>query len=455
MSGNDIGLAPATAAKARLSPGQRRLAALMTGALAALGVIDWVLLFRLVIVINLTYGTLFMGLRLIAVLAEMRGRGSGGEEGTPAALPRITLLCPLYREPRSVANLLGSLDQLDYPKDRLEILLLVEQDDDETLGAMPELSAHARVVRIPAGGPRTKPNALNHGLQQATGSIIGVYDAEDRPEPGQLRDVAATFGPGAENLACVQARLNYYNRDDGLIPRLFAMEYALHFDWFLPGLSRLGLPLPLGGTSNFIRRDPLVSVGGWDPYNVTEDADLGLRLAEAGYRLRTIRSTTFEEATDTPGAWIRQRSRWLKGFLQTWLVHQRTRLAPGAALILHGCVGAVVVNALLNPLLWTGFLAWITTGTEVLSPVFEGAFGTICVTAFVLGNAAHLWFMMMAPMDRGWLDLVPAALATPIIWVLQAIAAYLALWSFIVRPHYWSKTEHSHGEDSARERAHA
>ncbi len=410
---------------------------------------------RALLVINLAYAVGLLILRLVAItnaaLSPQRKQALSAKLNAP---PMITVLCPLYREAESISWLIASILRADYPHDRLEVLVLLEDDDDETETGLKQHHPSVRIVRVPPGGPKTKPNALNSGLLEARGTIIGIYDAEDRPEPDQLTKVAKAFEQGGPRLACTQARLNYYNRTDSIITRLFCLEYALQFDWFLRGLDLLRLPLPLGGTSNFVTKEALLTVGGWDAHNVTEDADLGFRLYTAGFQSKTIDSTTFEEATDTPRRWIHQRSRWLKGYLQTYLVHLRNPLPWRAALVLHFAIGGVVINALINPWMWIAFGVWAFTGTEVLDPIFSGITGPL-LTAFFAGNVGTAWLFIMAPTVREWFHLTPSGLFIPVYWVLQSVAAYKALYEFCVRPFYWDKTEHSQGEDSLRETSHA
>ncbi|MEO1041275.1 MAG: glycosyltransferase [Pseudomonadota bacterium] len=410
---------------------------------------------RVLVLMNILYATGFFTLRFVAITrVALTQETAATHDPIGSAVPMVTILCPLYREAASVNRLVASILRTNYPHDRLEILILLEEDDDETEASLGLCASMVRVIRIPPGGPRTKPNALNHGLEQSNGSIIGIYDAEDRPEPDQLRKVVAALGGGDPKLACVQALLNYYNRSDSIITRLFCLEYALQFDWFLRGLDFLDLPLPLGGTSNFVTRQALLSVGGWDAHNVTEDADLGFRLYSAGFRTKTIDSTTYEEATDTPRRWIQQRSRWLKGYLQTYLVQLRRRQSWRASVVLHFAIGGVVINALINPWMWMAFVVWATTGASHLSPLFAGI-ETPLLLAFFIGNIGTAWLFIMAPTVREWFTLAPSGLLLPVYWVLQSIAAYKALYEFCVRPFYWDKTDHSEGEDSLREAAHA
>ncbi len=235
-------------------------------------------------------------------------------------LPGYSVLIPLYDEAAVAPALVAAMTALDYPEAKLQILFVTEEDDDATRQALvtAALSPQMTILTVPAGTPRTKPRALNYALHFATGGIVAVYDAEDIPELDQLRRAAAAFAAGSANLACVQARLNIYNPGESALTRQFTLEYAALFDAMLPALDRLGLPLPLGGTSNHFRRDHLVAVGAWDPFNVTEDADLGFRLARLGQRVEMLNSTTWEEAPATCSAWLGQRTRWLKGWMKTF-----------------------------------------------------------------------------------------------------------------------------------------
>lgn len=274
-------------------------------------------------------------LRLCAALTPVRWsprRPLGRQD-----LPSVTVIIALYREAKVVPGLAASLSRLDYPRDRLQILLALEEGDEETVAAARSLARRAQTTAlvVPPCGPQTKPRALNYALQAATGDLVAVYDAEDAPHPGQLRAAAEAFAAD-DRLAVVQAPLNWYNHDQNWLTRQFALEYAAQFNALLPLLVRFGLPLPLGGTSNVFRRDRLEQSGGWDPFNVTEDADLGFRLAREGWAAGVISPGTGEEAPVTSGAWTGQRSRWLKGHLISWLVRCATlagwRHRPAGAL---------------------------------------------------------------------------------------------------------------------------
>jgi cellulose synthase/poly-beta-1,6-N-acetylglucosamine synthase-like glycosyltransferase len=311
----------------------------------------------------------------------MRGRGDQRVRFTAEeldaldreALPTFSILVPAYKEPQVLPNLVGNLAALDYPKDKLEIKLLLEEDDAETIAAAASLNLTApfEVIIVPPVGPRTKPKALNYALMGCTGEIICIYDAEDRPDPDQLLKVAATFAQLGDRVGCVQAELAYFNANENLITRWFAVEYRMWFTQFLPALSLSNAAIPLGGTSNHMRRDLLIKLGAWDPYNVTEDADLGIRLRRCGYTVAVLDSQTYEEANTDFVNWIKQRSRWYKGYLQTWLVHMRhprqliKDLGFGAFVRFNLFVGGTPILAMLNPISWALLVMWF-----VLEPQF-------------------------------------------------------------------------------------
>jgi cellulose synthase/poly-beta-1,6-N-acetylglucosamine synthase-like glycosyltransferase len=354
-------------------------------------------------------------------------------------LPDYTILVPLYREAAVVPGLVKALWALDYPRARLQILLVVEADDGETIAAV---ERHAlppfEIVRVPPSFPRTKPKAANYALAFARGAFVVVYDAEDRPEPDQLRKAVAGFARHPPGTACLQARLVPYNISDGWLVAVFALDFDLWFNVYLPGLERLGVPIPLGGTSNHFRTAMLRAVGAWDPFNVTEDADLGLRLAQFGYRVAMLDSTTFEEAPAHLGAWIKQRSRWLKGYMQTWLVHGRNARSLSRHVGLFGFLafqlflGGAVLSALVNPLLWAIFLA-----TSVLGGSHDL---DLAAALGALGANALLTLLAIRPRDRR--ALAPYALTVTLYWMLISVAGYRGLWQLATKPFHWEKTTH-------------
>lgn len=365
-----------------------------------------------------------------------------------AQLPVYSILVPLYHEDFAVvARLVSHLHALDYPKEKLDIKLICEADDEATIDALkaarpPETM---EIVRVAPSHPRTKPKACNVALQQIRGECLVIYDAEDAPAPDQLQRAAALFAQSPPDIACLQAPLNYYNRDENLLTQLFSIEYSALFRLLLPALERMGLPIPLGGTSNHMRVDALRQVGGWDAFNVTEDADLGMRLAYFGYRTRLLPSLTLEEAPIGLIGWLKQRTRWIKGYIQTWLVYMRDPRELKIRLGLTGYygfqffVGAPALTFLLAPLFWAVFLL----GALGLMPraLPDWLLG-ICLVSFFGGVLSHWLFARAVIQLENWKNMSRALLAYPFYWLLHSLAAARALWQLVFRPHYWDKTTH-------------
>lgn len=382
----------------------------------------------------------------LAAIAATPRRPHPRSEIADDDLPVMTILVPLFREASALAGLAAALDRLDYPRAKLDIKLLLEECDHATIAEARRLNENGGydLVIIPPSSPQTKPKALNYALPTARGDLVAIYDAEDEPEPRQLRLAAETFAAAPDDLACVQARLTFYNGDENWLTRLFTLEYHLWFDHFLPALDRIGAPVPLGGTSNIFRTDALIDAECWDAHNVTEDADLGLRLARRGWRTAIIESTTYEEANCALPNWIRQRSRWIKGFMQTWLVQRRR--APAFAdwksvLTVDLFIGGTAVAALAAPVLWAASIAEFFAGASA-SDFLPAPAGEIAVAALALGNIALVALAAIAPLTRGMARLSPWALFMPVYWMMTAWAAYLAVWQLATRPHFWEKTDH-------------
>jgi cellulose synthase/poly-beta-1,6-N-acetylglucosamine synthase-like glycosyltransferase len=365
-------------------------------------------------------------------------------------LPVYTVLVPVFREARIVGRLVENLGRLDYPADKLEVIILVEEEDDETRNAIAvsEPPSNFLVVTVPRGAPQTKPRACNVGLEVARGEYLVIYDAEDAPEPDQLKKTVVAFGRADASTVVMQASLNYFNARENVLTRMFALEYSYWFDYMLAGLDVRDLPIPLGGTSNHFRTAALRELGGWDPFNVTEDADLGIRASALGYRVGVVDSTTMEEATSRMGVFIGQRSRWIKGYMQTALVHAR----HPARLI--GRVGwrRFLSFALLiagTPLTFLGvipFMALLVVSFAIpwadVSAVFPPLVLWLCLLNFLVGNGLMVYLNMMGPYKRGAFWLVGWALLNPLYWLLHSAASYKALWQLVTKPHYWQKTEH-------------
>ncbi len=372
-------------------------------------------------------------------------------------LPVYSVLVPLYDEVDVLPNLVQALAALDYPATRLEVLLLFEEEDRKTRHAASELElpGNFRIVVVPRGTPRTKPRALNYALGLVRGSYVVVYDAEDRPEPSQLRDALERFRDGNPDLACVQARLNTYNPQASFYTRQFTLEYSVLFDGILPALERMRLPLPLGGTSNHFPVALLRRVGGWDPFNVTEDADLGIRLARLGYRTGTLRSTTWEEAPVRWRNWRGQRTRWLKGWTQTYLVHMRRPFRTARELGLRGflglqmLMGAILVAVLAHPLIYILLIAALIApdneAVQVETTLQRGLWW-LAIGNTAVGFGLAIGVAIVAAIKRGRANLAGWAFLMPLYWLLIAFAGYAALIQLVSRPFYWQKTSHGSGQ---------
>lgn len=371
--------------------------------------------------------------------------------GVPDAdLPVYTVLVPAYREPEVVPRLVDGLAALEYPADRLDILLLLEEDDVATIAAADRACAGTavRVVLVPPSEPRTKPKACNFGLTEARGEFVTIYDAEDRPEPLQLRRAVVAFARGGPDLACLQARLSYHNADQNLLTRWFTLEYDVWFRWLLPGLMATRAPIPLGGTSNHIRRDVLVGMGAWDAWNVTEDADLGIRLARHGWRTAMLGSTTYEEANSDAINWVKQRSRWYKGYLQSFFVAVRRPVVLYREIGTGGIAGLVLfvfatpVLALLNPLFWGLTLLWWLATPAFVAALFPPVTYYLGMACWMLGGLSAIYSGLAISRVAGKPHLAPAALVVPLYWVLMSLAAAKAVVQLVRQPSYWEKTTH-------------
>jgi glycosyltransferase XagB len=369
-----------------------------------------------------------------------------------AELPIYSVLVPLLREAAILPDLVRALSNLDYPAAKLDVILVLESTDRETQQAVARLNVPAfmRVVIVPDSLPRTKPKALNYALPLARGEYVVVYDAEDVPEPGQLRRALALFRANRERLVCVQARLNVYNPRACWLARQFALEYTALFDVTLPGLVKMGLPVPLGGTSNHFPRHVLQQCGGWDPYNVTEDADLGIRLARWGGRTAVLRATTWEEAPVRFAAWLRQRTRWHKGWMQTYFVHTRQplrllrELGPLGFLGFHAYSGGLILSGLVFPVFCAMAAFEICWGTLLSVPGSAAGQGLWLLAGFNL-IASYTCAIMTAAVAvtrrrRAWLMF--DTLLMPFYWLLTSLAAYRAVLQFVVAPYHWEKTDH-------------
>jgi cellulose synthase/poly-beta-1,6-N-acetylglucosamine synthase-like glycosyltransferase len=399
------------------------------------------------------------GLKLGAAILHMRHRSrvdTGVPEPIPAGpgflrLPTVSILVPLYKEREIAGRLVKRLAALDYPRELLDICLVVEEDDTLTHATLAQsaLPRWMRQITVPRGAVRTKPRALNFALDFVRGSIVGVYDAEDAPEPGQIHKIVRRFAERGPSVACLQGMLDFYNPTENWLARAFTIEYATWFRIVLPGLERMGFAVPLGGTTLFFRRAALEELGGWDAHNVTEDADLGIRLARHGYRTELIETVTKEEANCRALPWIKQRSRWIKGYAMTWVVHMRTPRRLLMELGLRKFLGVqflflgTLSQFLLAPFLWSFWAlplglphplvnAMPQAMFWVLAAVFASSeLLTIAVGVLAVSRGEHRFLMKWVP-------------TLHVYWPLATFAAIKGITEIVTKPFYWDKTAHGH-----------
>jgi cellulose synthase/poly-beta-1,6-N-acetylglucosamine synthase-like glycosyltransferase len=417
-------------------------------------------IFALHVVATVAFGAC-VALRLLALTVAQPLRLRPPPPVQPAALPVYSVMVALYREREVIPQLLVALGRLQWPRSKLEIKLVCEEDDHETLAALREhkLRPCIEIIKVPPGLPRTKPKALAYALPLCTGEFVTLFDAEDRPHPLQLIEAWQRFHAEDETLACLQAPLVITNASSSPLSRMFAFEYAGLFRGVLPWLAGLGALLPLGGTSNHFRRSALIEAGGWDAYNVTEDADLGLRLKRFGYRVGVLTHPTYEDGPEDLKTWLPQRVRWFKGWAQTWLVHMRSPrtlwkdLGPLSFLLMQILFLGMLVSALVHPVfLFTILyvivkLAWV--GSLANLEIVLVALGFVNILA---GYAAFVAIGIATLTLKEKVGIASIALQTPFHWMCLSLAAWLALWEIYRRPHHWNKTHHRPARSFVRDR---
>lgn len=478
---------PSRSARSGLTRGQLLAPPVVLVLVAACLVVDVRLTTIVLLAVTSLTLSLFMGFRLVCVLllplrrlfqrrseapAErsdpQRTEDSWVTNGTldtrgSEDLPTYTILVPAFREAKIIGRLIENLEQLDYPRDRMEVLVLLEEDDTSTIVAAlaADPPAYMRILVVPRGAPQTKPRACNYGLIFARGEFLVIYDAEDRPEPDQLRRVVADFrraaverqqGRTLAQLACVQCGLSYYNAPYNVLTRLFAIEYSFLFDAMLRGLDGSGIPIPLGGTSNHFDTLILRRLGGWDPYNVTEDADLGIRAAAMGYRVGVNTSTTWEEACSRSGAFIKQRTRWIKGYLLTSAVNLRHPVQFTRATGLRGlvCLLALILG---TPLAFLVYPVLVVFAALTIAGEQWGFLGmphwlaTLGLVNMLAGTGLTIVTSAIVALPRyGW-RIAGLAIFSPVYWLLHSVAAWRAAWQTMLTPHVWEKTPHGLSDD--------
>jgi len=365
-------------------------------------------------------------------------------------LPVYTILVPLYHDAEVLPILLRGLTQLDYPANKLDIKLLLEEDDVETLAtvALMHLPSYVDPVIVPMAQPRSKPKACNYGLIRARGEYVVIYDTEDIPEPDQLKKAVLAFRKMPSDVVCFQAKLDYYNGNQNLLTRWSAIEYTRWFELFLPSLNARKVPIPLSGSSYHFLTERLREIGAWDPYNVMEGADLGVRLFRHGWKAMVFNSTTYEEANSNIFNWTRQCSRWVKGYVQTFLVHMRhplrlwRTLGPKAFFSFTMVLGGTVFSYLLNPILLCLIVLWYLTHAGFHRTLYPEVVFYMSGISLFIGNFAFVCLNIAACMRRKQYRNVKYAIISSLYWMLISVAAWKGILQLWTNPFYREKTVH-------------
>ena len=415
-----------------------------------------------ILAISTIYGWVFItllansGLRLSTLITQVKARYKTSEQPQPATnitsiapLPVVSLLVPLHKEAAILPDLVKRLAASNYPKELLDVMFILESNDALTKSALAGLSLPQwiRLIEVPPNKLQTKPRAMNYALDFCKGSVVGIYDAEDAPEADQIHRIVDCFNLSGPDVACVQGYLDFYNPAENWLARCFTIEYAIWFRVVLHGIEKLGLPIPLGGTTVFFRREALEKLGAWDAHNVTEDADLGFRLARQGYRCAFLATTTFEEANCHLKPWIKQRSRWLKGYAATWITHMRrplgllVDLGPVRFFAFQVMLLGTISNFLVAPMLW---LLWLSVfGLELpLEQALPKLAWLALGTLFALSELILLVIGVFAVSGKSHRHLIPWVPAMIFYWPLGSIAMFKAAYELVRRPFYWDKTQH-------------
>jgi cellulose synthase/poly-beta-1,6-N-acetylglucosamine synthase-like glycosyltransferase len=449
-----------TALSCRALPQQlKTLCAVLLTTLALALILNWITVFGIyVAVFTFAITMVFTGmlLKLSGVALHLLAKAPilTREPALPDQLPRVSILVPLLGETRILPHLIKRLNMINYPKALLDIILVTEEHDDISHKSLSQIDPPKwmRTLIVPAGQITTKPRAMNYALSFCRGSIVGIYDAEDAPDPNQINHVVATFHNASDRTACIQAVLDFYNSRESLLARMFAIEYATWFRLILPGVARLGFAIPLGGTSVFFRKSVLEELHGWDAHNVTEDADLGIRLARAGYNTVLINSVTEEEANDKLWPWIKQRSRWLKGYVVTYLTYMRQPISLLFELGAWKFLGfqafflSSISQYMLAPLVWSCMLIFFGAPhviTQIIAPDFIGTVMLTFAGMWAISTAIYI-LAVIGPKHR---HLIPWTITMGPYLLLGTLAIYRGIWQIMSKPFHWDKTDHGHSAE--------
>lgn len=366
---------------------------------------------------------------------------------------RYNIIVPLYNEEKEVTcQNITSLTSLNFDSDNLNIIYALEEEDKQSLlhfqGLCDIIPEQMIYITIPKTLPKTKPKASNYALSFCFGEFVVIYDAEDIPDPDQLIKSVKQFKQESENTACLQAKLNYYNHSENLLTKLFSIEYGLWFNYLVCGLATKNSFIPLGGTSNHFKLEILKKIGKWDAFNVTEDADIGARLSFLGYRVGWLDSLTLEESPIGISNWLKQRARWIKGYLQTLFVHSLnhstifSKSNTWKLIELHFYVGFSALTFLMLPInfLLIAFSSFLSNASSISFIAYFISYGSLALTtiSFFIGQVIYF----QSQNKKITICDIIISFIFPIYFILHSIAAYLALYQLITKPIAWNRTKH-------------
>lgn len=400
----------------------------------------------IVLGLNIFSFTFFLYRFILSIIGLTGDRDSSSMVKYSDDLPKYCVLLPMRNEPVPVVKaLIDNMQKLNYPKDKLDIVMLVDIDDEylEDIKKL-KIPNHFRILSSEATFPFTKPKVCNLGLITTDAEFVTVYDAEDAPDPDQLLKVLYKFED--PKVSCVQCRLHYNNKKHNWLSKFFNLEYLTWFSTTIVGLSKVqgeGAVIPLGGTSQHLKVKELVEIGGWDAVNVTEDCDLGLRLSRLGKTTVISDSHTNEIAVKELKHWIPQRTRWQMGFMVTYINHCKDIVnlykELGFYRFMHFMfsIAGNFINPLITPLL---FIIWFRS-------YFLGYGGETFLNTLphitLIGNliliiSIHLISSIKFQKGKFWY----MSFLQPVYYLLQVITVHRAVYKLITAPYKWEKTAH-------------
>jgi cellulose synthase/poly-beta-1,6-N-acetylglucosamine synthase-like glycosyltransferase len=352
--------------------------------------------------------------------------------------PKFSIIVPAKDEEVVIYRCLNGLLDLDYPKDKMEIIIVDGDSTDSTGKVCSEFIAkYPEIFKIiNEKESKGKPVALNLALPYVTGEIVGTFDADSLPDKEVLRKAASYFN--YKQVMAVQGRTYSLNEKSSILTRVAAMEEKAWYQVLISGREKLQLFVPLNGSCQFIRRSVLEELGGWDETCLTEDVELALRLVEKNYLIKYAPDViSGQETPSSLGDLVKQRVRWYRGYMEIALKYGRllgniNRKTVDAEISLAGPFMMVV--SLLSYLNWF-FIAFILSDYNPLPNVTGLVIALTAVSLFSIGIALTASEKPIKLRNLLWV---------PSIYVYWLFQMCIAGWAFLKlvfrRKRVWSKT---------------